>query len=170
MSSQPPRCRRVFAFEADFAGDLRCLPMAVRRKLDLAGVKLKLPQWHGLEEEERRRLLAWEDDDSAIAALRTWLLARSATLPDGPARSLEPGPEPEWRRASDWPEPVRRSCSQLGLTPRPGRWAQLDELERFALVKLSHPGHEHRNLPRALAEFAALAEADGGPQRPGDDR
>jgi hypothetical protein len=33
--------RRVFGFEADFAGDLRCLPMAVRRKLDLAGVKLK---------------------------------------------------------------------------------------------------------------------------------
>jgi len=26
-------------------------------------------------------------------------------------------------------------------------------------VKLSHPGHEHRNLPRALAEFGLLAEA-----------
>jgi hypothetical protein len=23
-------------------------------------------------------------------------------------------------------------------------------------VKLSHPGHEHRNLPRALAEFGLL--------------
>jgi hypothetical protein len=34
----------------------------------------------------------------------------------------------------------------------------LDELERFALLKLSHPGHEHRNLPRALAEFGALAD------------
>jgi len=32
-------------------------------------------------------------------------------------------------------------------------WARLDELQRFALVKLSHPGHEHRNLPRALQEF-----------------
>ena len=160
MSPQPPRCRRVFAFEADFAGDLRCLPMAVRRKLDLAGVKLKLPQWHGLVEEERRRLLAWDDDDGAIAALRVWLLERSATLPDGPARSLTLEPEPEWRRTGDWPEPVLRSCSQLGLTPRPGRWAELDELERFALLKLSHPGHEHRNLPRAMAEFEALVAFD----------
>jgi hypothetical protein len=158
MNSQEPRCRRVFAFEADFAGDLRCLPMAVRRKLDLAGVKQHLLQWHGLEEEERRRLLAWVDDDSAIAGLREWLLARSATLPEGPARALEPAVDPEWRSSAAWPEAVLRSCAQLGLTPQPERWRTLDELERFALLKLSHPGHEHRNLPRALAEFGALAD------------
>ena len=158
MSAQEPRCRRVFAFEADFAGDLRCLPMAVRRKLDLAGVKLKLLHWHGLEEAERRRLLDWADDDGAIGALRQWLLARSATLPEGPAKALAPDPDPEWRTASDWPEPLLRSCAQLGLTPRPDHWRTLDELERFALLKLSHPGHEHRNLPRALAEFGALAD------------
>ena len=34
----------IFGFEADFARDLRCIPMAVRRKLDLVGVKLGLPQ------------------------------------------------------------------------------------------------------------------------------
>jgi hypothetical protein len=49
------------------------------------------------------------------------------------------------------------SCAQLGLDLRPGGWAELSELQRFALVKLSHPGHEHRNLPRALAEFGLLA-------------
>ena len=153
MNSQEPRCRRVFAFEADFAGDLRCLPMAVRRKLDLAGVKLKLLQWHGLEEGERRRLLAWDDDDSAIAGLREWLLARSATLPEGPARALEPAVDPEWRSST-----ASGQAALLGLTPQPERWRTLDELERFALLKLSHPGHEHRNLPRALAEFGALAD------------
>lgn len=42
----------------------------------------------------------------------------------------------------------------LGL--RAEGWAELNELQRFALVKLSHPGHEHRNLPRALAEFGLL--------------
>jgi len=42
------------------------------------------------------------------------------------------------------------------------RWRQLSELQRFALVKLSHPGHEHRNLPLALAEFGLLpGEAEG---------
>jgi hypothetical protein len=172
MSAAAPRhdpiSRRVFAFEADFAGDLRCLPMAVRRKLDLAGVKLKLLHWHALAEEERRRLLAWPDDAASLAALRTWLLERSASLPEGPARAIEPVQEAEWRSASDWPEPVLRSCAQLGLTPLPERWPALDELERFALVKLSHPGHEHRNLPRALAEFAALAVSAPAAFDPGD--
>ena len=162
MSSPVPRCSRVFAFEADFAGDLRCLPMAVRRKLDLAGVKLKLLQWHGLEEAERRRVLAWQDDDAAIEALREWLLERSGSLPEGPATAMAPARDPEWRSSPDWPEAVLRSCTQLGLTPQPGRWAGLDELERFALLKLSHPGHEHRNLPRAMAEFAALEPPRAG--------
>lgn len=53
---------RLFDFEADFSGDLRCLPMAVRRKLDLAGVKLKLVQWQGLRSPERRILVQWKDD------------------------------------------------------------------------------------------------------------
>lgn len=166
MSTAEPRptarSRRVFDFEADFAGDLRCLPMAVRRKLDLAGVKLKLVHWHALAEEERRRLLAWDDDAISLAALRSWLLERSASLPDGPARAIEPVQAADWQ-ADDWPEPVLRSCAQLGLTLRPERWPALDELERFALVKLSHPGHEHRNLPWALAEFGALAPEPPAP-------
>ena len=41
----PPRQNHCFGFEADFVGDLRCIPMAVRRKLDLVGVKLKLSHW-----------------------------------------------------------------------------------------------------------------------------
>jgi hypothetical protein len=35
-------------------------------------------------------------------------------------------------------------------------WQHLNELQRFALVKLSHPGHEHRNLPAALREFGLI--------------
>ncbi|MFN9620636.1 MAG: nitrate reductase associated protein [Synechococcaceae cyanobacterium] len=160
-----PISQRVFGFEADFAGDLRCLPMAVRRKLDLAGVKLKLVHWHALAEDERRRLLAWGDGATSLAELRSWLLERSASLAEGPARAIEPVQEPEWR-AVDWPEPVLRSCAQLGLPLRPERWSALDELQRFALVKLSHPGHEHRNLPRALAEFGALAGESPAPDPP----
>jgi hypothetical protein len=149
--------RRVFQFEADFAGDLRCLPMAVRRKLDLAGVKLKLTHWNGLTPEERQRLLAWPDDEGALTHLRQWLLERSRTLPQGPATPLPPAVSTEWQRADAWPASVAASCQELGLVVRPERWSALDELQRFALVKLSHPGHEHRNLPRALEEFALLA-------------
>jgi len=152
-----PDPNRCFHFEADFSADLRCIPMAVRRKLDLAGVKLKLVHWHGLEASERQQLLEWSDDPASVISLRHWLLARSADLPDGPAKPLEPAQNTDWQQREQLPLVVEQACTQLALALRAGIWGELDELERFALVKLSHPGHEHRNLPRALEEFQALS-------------
>ncbi len=148
-----------FRFEADFTGDLRCIPMAVRRKLDLAGVKLKLVHWGALVEHERQELLAWPDDPAAMEQLRRWLLERTAAMADGPAKELTPAIDQPWQQAETWPEVLRQSCEQLGLAVMPDGWRSLDELQRFALVKLSHPGHEHRNLPAALAEFNLLQGA-----------
>jgi hypothetical protein len=157
--SPPPPAdqhRHCFAFEADFVNDLRCLPMAVRRKLDLAGVKLKLAQWHGLEPAEREQLLAWPDNATAIAELRRWLLERSAALTGGPARTMDPASGTSWQQNGAPPAELLASCEQLGLTLPADGWAKLEELQRFALVKLCHPGHEHRNLPRALEEFGLI--------------
>jgi hypothetical protein len=156
-SARLERPRRCFAFEADFVADLRCLPMAVRRKLDLAGVKLKLSHWHGLNGAEREQLLAWGDDPTAIAALRQWLLQRCAALPPAPPSLLEPARETSWQRQVGPPAELLASCEQLGLRLAAKPWGELDELERFALVKLSHPGHEHHNLPKALEELGLLA-------------
>jgi len=147
---------RCFAFEADFTADLRCIPMAVRRKLDLAGVKLRLSHWNSLGEVERQRLLAWSDEAAALEVMRQWLLERTAAMAEGQAKLLEPAVAEPWQQATELPQSLAASCRQLGLTPPDQAWSQLDELERFALVKLSHPGHEHRNLPRALAEFGLL--------------
>ena len=130
--------------------------MAVRRKLDLAGIKLKLQHWSELDEAERAELLAWADDPAAIEALRQHLLERSAALSAGQAKDL-PRPDAEpWQQATQLPDVLAASCAQLGLELPSGGWEELTELQRFALVKLSHPGHEHRNLPRALAEFGLL--------------
>jgi len=147
---------RCFAFEADFTADLRCIPMAVRRKLDLAGVKLRLTHWNALGEGERQLLLRWSDSEMALESLRRWLLERTSGMADGQARLLEPALAEPWQQDSELPPAVEASCRQLGLTPPVQAWSRLDELERFALVKLSHPGHEHRNLPRALAEFGLI--------------
>lgn len=144
---------RCFRFEQEFSGNLRCLPMAVRRKLDLAGVKLKLSHWAALEHGERQQLLLWRDDPAAIDGLRDWLLERTATLSDGPAGRLEPARGASWQQVETVPNVLAAACAQIGMPLSPAEWRACDELQRFALVKLSHPGHEHRNLPLALAEF-----------------
>ncbi|MCP9917734.1 nitrate reductase associated protein [Cyanobium sp. ATX 6F1] len=149
---------RDFAFEADFASNLRCIPMAVRRKLDLAGVKLKLSHWLALPEPERQTLVEWHDDPGSITDLRRHLLARTAALADGPARPLPPASEEPWQQWGSVPEAVLAACAPLGLQLDDVDWAGLDELQRFVLVKLSQPGHEHRNLAHALAEFLTEAE------------
>ena len=130
--------------------------MAVRRKLDLAGIKLKLQHWSELDEAERAELLAWADYHAAIEALRQHLLERSAALSAGQAKDLPRADAEPWQQATQIPDVLAASCAQLGLELPSGGWRELTELQRFALVKLSHPGHEHRNLPRALAEFGLL--------------
>jgi hypothetical protein len=130
----------------------------VRRKLDLAGVKLKLQHWSELSAAERAELLAWPDDAEAIETLRQHLLARTKTLGPGRAGELPRATAEPWQQWERLPESLVASCAQLGLDLDPGDWATLNELQRFALVKLSHPGHEHRNLPRALAEFGLLEQ------------
>ena len=50
-----------FRFEKDFVGDWRCIPLCVRRKLDLIGVKLKLSHWLELTQEQRQILVDWSD-------------------------------------------------------------------------------------------------------------
>jgi hypothetical protein len=84
------------------------------------------------------------------------LLGRSHSLPEGPAKALEPARSCAWQQADILPSEVALSCDQLGLKIECQRWACLDELQRFALIKLSHPGHEHRNLARAVDEFGLL--------------
>ena len=147
---------RCFGFEADFTSDLRCIPMAVRRKLDLAGVKLKLSHWHALGDEERLELLHWPDDTEALQALHERLMQRTASMPAGQASPLPAASGEAWQQQDSPPEVLLDSCRQLGLRLRDRGWTALDELQRFALIKLSHPGHEHRNLPSALQEFGLI--------------
>jgi hypothetical protein len=136
---------RLFAFESDFVSDLRCIPMAVRRKLDLCGRKLRLQTWLGWSEERRRTLLQWPDDAAGLAALVEELA--DATTPLPPARD-----EP-WQGAGPVQPAVAAAAAELGATVDASAWGGLDELQRFALLKLSLPGHGRQNLALALDEF-----------------
>jgi hypothetical protein len=145
MSKTLIHCR-TFHFEADFVTSLRCIPMAVRRKLDLCGCKVKLQQWLELSEFDRKEILMWSDYQEELVKLAQRLANCSSKM-------LIKDQE-TWQNTDQIPKDLSCSCIEIGKQiPSLEQWKALDELERFALVKLSHPGHEHRNLASALKEL-----------------
>jgi hypothetical protein len=145
---------RAFAFEADFTATLRCIPMAVRYKLDAAGVKLSLKEWAKLGEDERRALLAARchaDADAAAFGARAIALVEART--GAPPRPLPPVALSALRAAGSPPPEVLERAAREGVALSHERWAALTPLRRFALTKLARPSHEGASFAAALREF-----------------
>lgn len=146
-----------FQFEQDFVDTLRCIPMVVRYRLDGCGVKLKLQHWQRLSYEQRRWLVEtpWETPAQKThyrEQLRAWVTELTGTPP---ADLPVPDPPP-WESATV-PEVIMAQLQKVGQPPLSvAQWRRLSALQRFALLKLSQPGHENRNFLPALREFGLL--------------
>jgi hypothetical protein len=151
---------RLFAFEEDILNSLRRFPMAMRCKLDVMGVRLSLQDWQRLPLAARRELLhmpirSGVEADAFIARIGS--LARRFCAGDSVMRQL-PDPAPAWRDLRAMPEHLR---DKLGREWSPATiqsidWAALTDLERFALVKLSMPGHQNRGFASLAAELSGV--------------
>jgi len=148
-----------FQFESDFVESLRCIPMQVRLKLDTCGVKLKLQHWHQFAEAERHACVALPCATPAeVQVYRDRLQALVTEKTGQPAKELAIDPAPPWARAIV-PTQVREQAQAFAVQIADEQWARLTDLQRFALVKLSRPGHENQNFYPALQEFGLT----GGP-------
>lgn len=149
----------IFSFETDFAGALYCIPMAVRRKLDLCGVKVSLKQWNKFTLEERQQLVTRSCDtpeqaDSYQSVVAQLLQTRAGDTP----QFLDRDAGTEWKGTSAVPERLIQYCQERGVeAPSLAQWAALPELQRFALFKLTRPGHTNENFIPAMREFGLVA-------------
>ncbi|MBD2156193.1 nitrate reductase associated protein [Leptolyngbya sp. FACHB-16] len=145
-----------FQFEADFVASLRCIPMQVRYKLDTCGVKLKLKHWHQFSQEERQQLVVMPCDTAeAIANYRAYLQELVTQYNGEPAGELPVDSHPAWLDTSNLPTTVQDKLSEVGALLSQEQWADFTPIQRFALIKLSRPGHENLNFVPALQEFLA---------------
>ena len=148
----------VFAFELDFGGTLRCIPMSVRLKLDQAGIKLSLKQWNKFPEEERRHLVGKPCDElPQVESYKQYLISLIEKFAMTPAELMSVDDSPPWADPAVVPERICVWARNLGVMP-PSReqWAALTRLQRFALFKLTRPGHSNDNFIPAMREFAIL--------------
>jgi len=64
---------------------------------------------------------------------------------------------PAWEHAGRVPEQVIAWAAKVGVpAPSARQWRRLSPLQRFALLKLSLPGHDNDNFVPALREFGLL--------------
>jgi len=143
---------RIFSFERELYATLDLIPLAVRRKLDLAGVKLSLAGWQALPIADRRALAgATVDDGASVAAFAAML--RAGTLCAGAALDpLPPAGAPRWRSPAV-PAALRARLEELGAPLDDGTWAALDDEARYALLTLSEKRREPERLGAALVEL-----------------
>lgn len=148
----------IFQFEKDFAGALYCIPMAVRRKLDLCGVKVSLKQWNRFALEERERMVAQSCETPAeVDEYGRYVTNVIENRTDEPAKLLERDDGAEWNDAKSVPQRVLDYSIERNVRPPTiAQWAALTPLQRFAIFKLTRPGHSNENFVPAMREFGLI--------------
>jgi hypothetical protein len=151
---------RRFGFEGDEASWLTLVPLAARRRLDVAGLKLSLAGWQALDRSERDTLANQPvDDEEQTRAYRAFLLGCAARVgvavsPLSPAE----GDRGRWGGAGGVPPSVRARLDRDGLT-LPRAWEQLDDDARYALWKCATAGRGGDHFPEVLRALADECEA-----------
>ncbi|MEI2422471.1 nitrate reductase associated protein [Arthrospira platensis SPKY2] len=144
----------LFKFEDDFVSSLRCIPMAVRYKLDTCGVKLKLAHWNQFPLSVRQQLIQHPTEtQNDINTYRNLLQDFASKYTDIPLKDLPVDSQPAWLDASQVPEAVQNKAAETHLQISVEQWEKLTPIQRFALIKLSRSNHENANFIPAMKEF-----------------
>ena len=145
----------LFKFEEEFMeGNIRCIPMIVRFKLDGCGIKLKLSQWSKFNLADRAHLAVRSTNDvDEIAAFRSLIQKLVFSLTGTEASLLEIDQQPGWAITNKIKPSLLNRLNEFGWQISLQQWSDLTDLQRFALLKLSRPNHENKNFPKAMKEF-----------------
>jgi hypothetical protein len=141
-----------FAFETEIDAALGFMPLALRYRLDRAGLKISLAAWQALSFEARRRLLDAPASTDADVAEFARSLRRAVADAGHEASDLPPPPSPPWRddaarlAAAAW-------AAELGAPFDQAAFAALDDVQAYALYRLSASRKNPAAFRAALVEF-----------------
>ncbi len=145
---------RKFRFEGEIYNSLNCLPIAVRRKMDRAGIKMSLAQWQKLSRAERLAICHLPaDSDEEVAVMRAFVneavVARSGSAPGELVAEKRKIAEPPVQP----PQRLVERAHALGFELTRAGWDALDDDARYALVKLGDGAEAGLNFEAALTEL-----------------
>jgi len=139
---------RRFQYESQYYTTLSRLPLDVRRKLDLIGLKISLKDWLAFTLEERTVLchlpIESIDEQQAFQAFLDFL---SRKYLGRPVQMAEPMSASLWNGEAV-PEPVRLKNADSNTAVTRQEWAQWHDHDRYALYKTA----TSTNQPDAFAQ------------------
>jgi hypothetical protein len=137
-----------FAFEGDVHETLLTIPLAVRRKLDLSGLKLSLAAWTALSRAERLAVCHLPVESRDDLEIYREALRGFAERAGHPVTELESGPaDPSAWATGSVPQAVSARLGEIDEALDPVAWNALSEDARYVLCKLA----EARRGPEKLA-------------------
>jgi hypothetical protein len=154
---------KPFAFEGEVHQSLSCVPLTVRRKLDVAGLKISLDGWNTLTREERLALCHLPIDTDAEVAVYQEVMGGFCARHGVPLKPLtEVRDHGRSWNADDIPMVIADRLRELGRELPVAAWRALDEESRYALLKLADPKQAAAKFQAVLAElgFAPPSTAD----------
>jgi len=147
-----------FKFEEDFIEEnVRCIPMIVRFKMDLAGIKLKLVEWSKFNINERKALVLKPcSRDNGAREYNSYLMDLVKKYTGNEATEMTVDKNPAWDNEDIIPTIFDEKAKEFDWQISIEKWKSLTQLQRFALLKLCRPGHENKNFPKAMKEFKLI--------------
>ena len=143
-----------YRFESEIYPELSRIPLHVRMKLDLTGVKMSLKTWLAFSLEERAALchLPVETDEEK-RAFTSYADDLSLRYFGEKAKLVPPVTEMPWEDQDRIPDSVAAKGREVGHPVTPADWRAWNRYQRYALIKLSVSNNEPEQFAQALKEF-----------------
>ena len=143
-----------FRHESEYYSALDRVPLHVRMKLDLAGVKLSLKDWLAFSFEERMVLCHFPvdaaDERQAFIAYLEFL---SRKYLGAPLALIAPVDRSLWDESDRLPEPVVEKSATRNQSVAVEEWARWNFFQRYALYKTAISENEPEAFYDVLGEL-----------------
>jgi len=150
-----------FQFEAKLYPKLDRLPLHVRMKLDLTGIKFSLNQWLAFSLEERRVIchlpVGNEEELEVFAAYLNFLCLR---YNGAPAQKSPPLSPVLWDNPGHIPKPVLGTSRANGQAITLEEWMRWQFHQRYGLYKTAISKNEPEKFVALLAELRRRKAGD----------
>ena len=147
-----------YKFESEIYPEMSRIPLHVRMKLDLTGVKMSLKIWLAFSLEARLALCDLPvETDNEKEAFASYADLLSLRYFGKKAELVPPVTEMSWEDPDRVPDSVAAKGREVGRPVTPAEWRAWNRYQRYALIKLSVSKNEPELFVQAIKEFGGAS-------------